>query len=111
MVVKPGKNLNLIIGANGTGKSTIVGAIVLGLGGHPKVLGRAPQISDYVKAGEKEAVIEIDLQNNLNSYITVKRCFDVHNRSTWMVNNIASNPKKISDLMKKFNIQVFIFNI
>lgn len=40
----PGANLNLILGPNGTGKSTIVSAIVLGLGGHPKVIGRASQV-------------------------------------------------------------------
>ena len=34
---RPGPNLNMIIGPNGTGKSTIVCAIALGLGGHPSV--------------------------------------------------------------------------
>ena len=35
--VFPGPNLNMIIGPNGTGKSTIVCAIALGLGGKPEV--------------------------------------------------------------------------
>lgn len=37
---KPGPNLNLVIGPNGTGKSTLVAAIILGLGGNPKTVGR-----------------------------------------------------------------------
>ena len=37
--VKAGPRLNMIVGPNGTGKSTIVCAIALGLGGSPKLLG------------------------------------------------------------------------
>ena len=33
----PGPNLNMVIGPNGTGKSTIVCAIALGLAGKPEV--------------------------------------------------------------------------
>lgn len=33
----PGPHLNMVIGPNGTGKSTIVSAIALGLGYSPKV--------------------------------------------------------------------------
>ncbi|ERL93414.1 hypothetical protein D910_10706 [Dendroctonus ponderosae] len=39
-VLHSGPNLNMIIGPNGTGKSTIVAAIILGLGGQPKTVGR-----------------------------------------------------------------------
>lgn len=37
----PAPKLNLVIGPNGTGKSSLVCAIVLGLGGKPKLIGRA----------------------------------------------------------------------
>eukprot|EP00064_Thunnus_orientalis_P001859 superscaffoldBa00000128_g1862 len=39
-VVYPGPNLNMIVGANGTGKSSIVCAICLGLAGKTAILGR-----------------------------------------------------------------------
>lgn len=43
--VFPGPNLNMIVGANGTGKSSIVCAICLGLAGKTAVLGRGDKAS------------------------------------------------------------------
>lgn len=43
-VVNPGTNLNMIVGANGTGKSSIVCAICLGLAGKTSVLGRGDKV-------------------------------------------------------------------
>ena len=57
----PGANLNVIIGPNGTGKSTVVCAICLGMGGRPAVLGRAGNVCDYIKYGKNQATIEIEL--------------------------------------------------
>lgn len=50
--VHPGPNLNMIVGANGTGKSSIVCAICLGLAGKTAVLGRG----DKVKSREQQSV-------------------------------------------------------
>ncbi|KAJ2339922.1 Structural maintenance of chromosomes protein 5, partial [Coemansia sp. RSA 2618] len=47
MEVTPGPYMNMIIGPNGTGKSTLVCAIALGLGGRPSLLGRAKDISEF----------------------------------------------------------------
>lgn len=43
--VHPGPNLNMIVGANGTGKSSIVCAICLGLAGKTAVLGRGDKVA------------------------------------------------------------------
>lgn len=43
--VHPGPNLNLIVGANGTGKSSIVCAVCLGLAGKPSFIGRADKVA------------------------------------------------------------------
>jgi len=58
---RPGPYLNIIIGPNGTGKSTIVCAICLGLAGKPSLLGRALQPMEYIKHGSDRAMIEIEL--------------------------------------------------
>jgi len=34
---RPGPHLNMVLGPNGTGKSSIAAAIAIGLGFHPKV--------------------------------------------------------------------------
>ena len=61
MEVNPGPNLNVIIGPNATGKSTIVNAICLGLGGKTTTLGRAKDPLAYIKHGCENALIEIEL--------------------------------------------------
>lgn len=43
--VSPGPNLNMIVGANGTGKSSIVCAICLVLAGKTAVLGRGDKVN------------------------------------------------------------------
>jgi len=56
-----GKSLNVIIGPNGTGKSTIVCAICLGLAGKPGLLGRAQLATDFIKHGFQKGKIELEL--------------------------------------------------
>lgn len=46
----PGDNLNIIIGPNGTGKSTIVAAIILGCGGEPVLLSRSKDVRPGVSS-------------------------------------------------------------
>jgi chromosome segregation ATPase len=39
--MKAGPNLNLVLGPNGTGKSALVCAVIIGLGGEPSTTGRS----------------------------------------------------------------------
>lgn len=109
--MKPGRNLNVIIGPNGTGKSTIVCAIILGLGGKPTTIGRATQIGDYVKAGCREAKIKIHLKNGKNQDIAITRIFNNHGKSSWLLNENYSSIKEIQEITKSFDIQVFKLNL
>ncbi|XP_043259906.1 structural maintenance of chromosomes protein 5 isoform X2 [Colletes gigas] len=106
VVIKPGRYLNVIIGPNGTGKSTIVCAIVLGLGGKLSTIGRATQIADYVKAGCEEATITIHLKNDGNKDIVITRKFNIQGKSSWLLNQKQSTIKEIQDLTKTFDIQI-----
>ena len=75
----PGPDLNVLIGPNGTGKSSFVCAIALGLNGKTELLGRAKELSEFVKRGETKAVIEITLKRNSvggDEVDVVKRALD-----------------------------------
>ncbi|KAE9985330.1 hypothetical protein EG328_007583 [Venturia inaequalis] len=104
-----GPGLNMIIGPNGTGKSTLVCAICLGLGAKTSVLGRAKDISEYVKHGCDTAEIEIELQKtdqmDRNPIIrhTIKR---EGGKSAWQLNGRTTTHKEILSLVRGFNIQI-----
>lgn len=61
MDVTPGPHLNVIIGPNATGKSTIVNAICIGLAGKTGILGRSKDLHQYIKNGCQKGTIEIEL--------------------------------------------------
>lgn len=103
----PSPHLNMIIGPNGTGKSTVVAAIILGLGGNPKTVGRGTKISEYVKHSCSTAVINIYLQNELGKqHIKVSREFDTNDKSLWKLNDQKVRFEEVSACIKQFNIQV-----
>lgn len=85
---KPGPSLNMVIGPNGTGKSTLVCAICLGLGWGPVHLGRAKEVGAYVKHGCKEATIEIEIQGNKKDRVNpvIKRVIYENNSTKFIIN-------------------------
>ena len=72
-------------------------------------LGRAKDVSEFVKHGQSEATIEIELQRNaqlrMNPVLTrtIKR---ESNKSTYMINGQAKSGKTVMELAKSFNIQI-----
>ncbi|XP_034951339.1 structural maintenance of chromosomes protein 5 [Chelonus insularis] len=106
IVFLPGRYFNVVIGPNGTGKSTLVAGIALGLGGCPKDLGRIGEISQYIKGQCEKALIEIELENGPNETVKISRMFNTRNRSTWMINGKTVTEAEAQDLIAKFNIQV-----
>ena len=103
-----GPSLNMIIGPNGTGKSTLVCAICLGLGFPPSCLGRAKEVGDFVTHGEREAEIEVELAGARDaSSVVVKRIIKREgNKSVWSINGAPANLKKVLELMATFHIQI-----
>uniref|UniRef100_A0A8D0GQR5 Structural maintenance of chromosomes protein 5 n=1 Tax=Sphenodon punctatus TaxID=8508 RepID=A0A8D0GQR5_SPHPU len=104
--VYPGPHLNMIVGANGTGKSSIVCAICLGLAGKPSFIGRADKVGLYVKRGHAKGVVEIELQKTPSNLIITREISVVNNQSTWCVNKKPSSLKMVEEQIAALNIQV-----
>lgn len=105
----PGPHLNMIIGPNGTGKSTIVCAIALGLGWKPAVLGRAKDVASFVKQGCNEGWIELELKapKDTTQNIIIRRSLERNNNaSEWRINGKKVTAKDIASAVGQFNINV-----
>ncbi|KAF2083526.1 putative ABC/SMC5 protein [Saccharata proteae CBS 121410] len=105
-----GPSLNMIIGPNGTGKSTLVCAICLGLGWSPQHLGRAKDIGEFVKHGAQKAEVEIELAANpeiQRRNPVIRRIIQKEgSKSTFFLNGEQTNQKAIASLCKSFSIQI-----
>ena len=116
----------MVIGPNGTGKSTLVCAICLGLGWGPQVslqkgilleeadkykhLGRAKEVSEYVKHGCQEAMIEIELakdgkrfKKNIVIRCTIKRD---GNKSIFLIDGKQQSKRAVIELCRSLSIQI-----
>lgn len=103
----PGPLLNCVIGPNGSGKSTIVCGLVLGLGGSPKLLGRAKQIKEFIRHGAHEAWVELELAKAKNGKnVVIRRTIHQDNSSEWRLNGKAVSKTEISKLIDSLNIQI-----
>ncbi|KAK0530042.1 Structural maintenance of chromosomes protein 5 [Tilletia horrida] len=105
---RPGPYLNMIIGPNGTGKSTIVCAIALGLGWRPHVLGRAKDVAAFVKQGYDTGSIEVELkgkpgQRNLKIRREISR---KDNQSDWYIDGQKTTQKEVHARVNALDIKI-----
>jgi len=109
VVFYPGPYLNMVIGPNGTGKSSLVCAICIGLGYAAVNLGRAAKFGEFVKHGTDEATIEIELQRrpeDRENYIIKVRVTRDGDKRKWWLNGSETSLKNIQQLVRSLGIQV-----
>jgi structural maintenance of chromosomes protein 5 len=111
--VYPGPSLNCVVGPNGTGKSSLVCAICLGLAGKPSSIGRAEKVGQFIRHGTDRSVVEIDLHaaNADGSTATIRRTItragdDGSAQSSWTLNGRSSTQGAVNDFVMKLHIQV-----
>ncbi|KAL5606338.1 hypothetical protein BROUX41_002755 [Berkeleyomyces rouxiae] len=103
----PGPFLNMVIGPNGTGKSSLVNAICLGLGFPAKLLGRASTIGEFVKHNQNFAVIETELRGTEDDNIHIRaKIMRETNQTSWWLDGRTVPHKRIQEVVKSLKIQV-----
>ncbi|KAJ4386702.1 Structural maintenance of chromosomes protein 5 [Gnomoniopsis smithogilvyi] len=105
----PGPSLNMVIGPNGVGKSSLVCAICLGLGYPPAVLGRAGTVGEFVKHGKDHAIVELELQKRPQdraNYVIRLRINAENNERNFSMNGKSCTLKNIKSVMAKLRIQI-----
>ncbi|ROW10586.1 hypothetical protein VMCG_01897 [Cytospora schulzeri] len=105
----PGPNLNMVIGPNGTGKSSLVCAICLGLGYPASVLGRATSFGEFVKHGKEYAIVEVELKKRPEdraNYVVRLRINREDNNRKFSLNGKEITHKRVQHLMRELRIQI-----
>ncbi|KAJ7183001.1 hypothetical protein C8R43DRAFT_1145589 [Mycena crocata] len=107
---RPGPFLNMILGPNGTGKSSIACAICLGLNWSPDILGRATKLNAFVKIGADRAHIEIELKSPSGQQnLVIKRSFNAEAKNTgssFLMNGRAASGREVTERVARLNVQV-----
>ncbi|TIA86441.1 hypothetical protein E3P99_03678 [Wallemia hederae] len=104
----PGPYLNMIIGPNGTGKSTIVCGIALGLGAGPKILGRSSDVNAFVKQDKDQGYIQIHLKarDGLRNHVIKRSINSTDKQSKYEVDGEISKLEVIKDIVQSYGIQI-----
>ncbi|XP_071404409.1 structural maintenance of chromosomes protein 6 [Pithys albifrons albifrons] len=115
-----GSNINFIVGSNGSGKSSILTALIVGLGGKATATNRGSSLKMFIRDGETSADISITLRNQgrdafrpesygnsiiVNQHINQdgSRSYKLKNKSG---NIVSTKKEELLRILDHFNIQV-----
>uniref|UniRef100_A0A3B5AVH8 Structural maintenance of chromosomes protein 6 n=1 Tax=Stegastes partitus TaxID=144197 RepID=A0A3B5AVH8_9TELE len=115
-----GPNVNFIVGNNGSGKSAILTALIVGLGGKATMTNRGASLKDFVKTSENAADITVKLRNRgpdaykkdvYGDCISIEhRIWSDGSRTCKLKNKsgqiISSKKEELTAILDHFNIQL-----
>ncbi|KAF5389279.1 hypothetical protein D9757_003408 [Collybiopsis confluens] len=116
-----GPQINFIIGHNGSGKSAVLSAITIALGGKSNSTGRGTGLKSFIREGQPAAEVTISLKNQgeeaykpkeYGKSILITRRFTKEGSSTWKIRGTKSNHvistkrEELSAICDHMNIQV-----
>ncbi|XP_039757145.1 structural maintenance of chromosomes protein 6 isoform X2 [Pararge aegeria] len=114
------KRVTFIVGRNGSGKSAILTALVVGLGGKASETNRGKNFQSFVKKGANSATIEIKIKNSgpgaykpeeYGEVITIIKIITASGASSYKMRSISgqlihTNAKVVNAIVLNLNIQV-----
>lgn len=114
------ENTNFIIGRNGSGKSAILTALIVGLGGKANAASRGTSVKSMVETGKRTAEVTIKLRNvgrdafNQEVYgdsIIINRKLSADGASQYKIKSssgtvVSSKKDELLQILDQFNIQV-----
>ncbi|KAM4040422.1 LOW QUALITY PROTEIN: structural maintenance of chromosomes protein 6 [Anomaloglossus baeobatrachus] len=115
-----GPNVNFIVGNNGSGKSAVLTALIVGLGGKAAITNRGTSIKGFVKDGETSADVSIKLRNRGNDAfkgevygdsIIVQQRLTVDGGRSYKLKSstgslVSTKKEELVTILDHFNIQV-----
>ncbi|OJA17188.1 hypothetical protein AZE42_00230 [Rhizopogon vesiculosus] len=115
-----GPQINFIIGHNGSGKSAVLSAITVALGGKANSTGRGSGLKSFIREGQPASEITISLKNqgeeaykpkDYGKSIIVTRKFTKDGSSSWKIKSkdgkvISTKRDELSAICDHMNIQV-----
>ncbi|KAG7088218.1 hypothetical protein E1B28_012235 [Marasmius oreades] len=115
-----GPNINFIIGHNGSGKSAVLSAITVALGGKTASTGRGSGLKAFIREGQQVAEVTISLKNQgeeaykpeeYGKSIFITRRFTTQGSSTWKIKSkdgrvISTKKEELALICDHMNIQV-----
>ncbi|XP_077668624.1 structural maintenance of chromosomes protein 6 isoform X1 [Eretmochelys imbricata] len=115
-----GSNVNFVVGNNGSGKSAVLTALIVGLGGKATTTNRGSSLKVFVKDGENSADVSITLRNRgkdafkpevYGSSIIVTQHISMDGSRSYKLKSktgtlISSKKEELTAILDHFNIQV-----
>ncbi|XP_069462028.1 structural maintenance of chromosomes protein 6 [Ambystoma mexicanum] len=115
-----GPNVNFVVGNNGSGKSAVLTALIVGLGGKATTTNRGSSLKGFVKDGQNSADVSITLRNRgedafkpevYGDSIIVKQHITVEGNRSYKLQSktgsiISSKKEELIAVLDHFNIQV-----
>ncbi|NXF05774.1 SMC6 protein, partial [Smithornis capensis] len=115
-----GSNLNFVVGSNGSGKSSILTGLIVGLGGKATATSRGSALKMFIRDGETSADISITLRNQgrdafkpemYGSSIIVNQRINQDGSRSYKLKSksgtlISSKKEELTRILDHFNIQV-----
>jgi len=113
-------SVNFIVGHNGSGKSAILTALIVGLGGKTSSTSRGNSLKSLIKSGQNSAVVEIVLKNNgedpvkpdvYGDRITIERRITSDGSSSYKIKNssgkvVSTKKDDLLNILDEINLQV-----